>query len=76
MLFKSSDYVKPSIITGHRPPTAYEIRFGEGATHYKDFDRDQWEIFTVGGKRQFSDFDVAQTYAQALHAKNGTIAAI
>ena len=25
-------------ITYHRKPTAYEIKFGEGATHYKDFD--------------------------------------
>lgn len=24
-------------ITYHREPTAFEIRFGEGATHYKDF---------------------------------------
>ncbi len=24
-------------LTFHRPPTQYEIRFGEGATHYKDF---------------------------------------
>lgn len=23
----------------HRPPTEWEIRFGEGATHYRDFDR-------------------------------------
>lgn len=22
----------------HRHPTLYEIKFGEGATHYKDFD--------------------------------------
>lgn len=25
------------VITCHRPPTAWEIRFGEGATHYRDF---------------------------------------
>ncbi len=25
-------------ITYHRKPTAYEIKFGEGATHYKEFD--------------------------------------
>jgi hypothetical protein len=24
-------------VTYHRAPTAYEIRFGEGATHYADF---------------------------------------
>ena len=24
-------------ITGHRPPTPGEIKFGHGATHYKDF---------------------------------------
>lgn len=27
-------------ITYHRPPTKAEIKFGEGATHYKDFDMD------------------------------------
>ena len=27
-------------ITYHRPPTKGEIKFGEGATHYKDFDLD------------------------------------
>jgi hypothetical protein len=25
-------------VTYHRPPTAAEIRFGEGATHYRDFE--------------------------------------
>ena len=25
-------------ITYHRKPTEYEIKFGEGATHYKDFE--------------------------------------
>lgn len=25
-------------VTYHRPPTASEVRFGEGATHYRDFD--------------------------------------
>lgn len=31
--------VRPDVvtITGHRPPTPWEIKFGEGATHYKDF---------------------------------------
>lgn len=27
-------------LTLHRNPTPYEIRFGEGAVHYKDFDRE------------------------------------
>lgn len=35
------DNEKP--ITGHRPPTAAEIRFGYGATHYADFDREVWQ---------------------------------
>jgi hypothetical protein len=30
-------------ITGWRNPTKAEIRFGEGAIHYKDFPREQWE---------------------------------
>jgi hypothetical protein len=25
-------------VTYHRPPTKSEIRFGHGATHYRDFD--------------------------------------
>ena len=29
-------------ITGHRGPTPGEIKFGEGATHYKTFDVDAW----------------------------------
>lgn len=28
----------PPMITLHRNPTAAEIRFGEGAIHYKDFE--------------------------------------
>ena len=30
-------------LTAHRQPTAAEIRFGHGATHYKDFPRELWE---------------------------------
>ena len=30
------------MITGHRQPTAAEVRFGHGAIHYKDFDRELW----------------------------------
>lgn len=26
-----------SLVTYHRPPTPSEIRFGHGATHYRDF---------------------------------------
>jgi hypothetical protein len=33
---------KPDTITGHRPPTPYEIRFGEGAIHYCELDRALW----------------------------------
>lgn len=29
-------------IEAHRPPTSAEIRFGEGATHYKTFPVDLW----------------------------------
>jgi hypothetical protein len=29
-------------ITGHRSPTMAEIKFGYGAIHYKDFDRELW----------------------------------
>ena len=30
-------------ITGHRKPTDSEIRFGEGATHYRSFRKEEWE---------------------------------
>jgi len=30
------------MITAHRPPTPYEIKFGHGATHYKDFELWLW----------------------------------
>jgi hypothetical protein len=36
------DFEYPTL-TAHRPPTKAEIRFGEGATHYKDFPRELWE---------------------------------
>lgn len=29
-------------ITAHRKPTAGEIRFGYGATHYREFDVLEW----------------------------------
>lgn len=35
--------VRPEIttVTYHRPPTRAEIKFGYGATHYRDFDVDE-----------------------------------
>jgi len=30
-------------ITGHRPPTPWEIKFGEGATHHRDFPLAEWQ---------------------------------
>lgn len=30
------------IITGHRKPTSGEIRFGHGATHYREFPVSVW----------------------------------
>ena len=30
--------VQTRVIEYHRKPTAYEIKFGHGATHYKSFD--------------------------------------
>lgn len=29
-------------LVGYRKPTAYEIKFGYGATHYRTFNRGQW----------------------------------
>lgn len=29
-------------ITAHRPPTMAEIKFGYGATHYRDFAHGEW----------------------------------
>ena len=33
---------EPHEIVGYRNPTAYEIKFGYGATHYRTFDREDW----------------------------------
>jgi len=55
--------IKANVITYHRKPTPYEIKFGEGATHYKDFKRSQctkpngcrkqWLICPVDGLRYY-----------------------
>lgn len=47
----------------YRNPTAYEIRFGEGAIHYKDFDRSEctkkdgtfkkWLVCPIDGLRYY-----------------------
>lgn len=34
------NHKKTTPITYHRNPTIGEIKFGEGAIHYKDFDRE------------------------------------
>ena len=34
--FPVNDWV--TFVTYHRKPTKYEIKFGEGAIHYRDFD--------------------------------------
>jgi len=37
------DFIDPDrSITAHRNPTPSEIRFGHGATHYKEFPRSLW----------------------------------
>ena len=56
--------------------TLWEIKFGECATHYKDFDREQVEIFIVGGKRKFDNYDDAANFAKRLQNKKGVIAGI
>jgi hypothetical protein len=52
-----------NLITYHRNPTPWEIKFGEGATHYKDFRRSQctkpngcrkqWLICPIDGLRYY-----------------------
>lgn len=39
-------------VTGHRNPTQSEIRFGHGATHYKDFTLEQW-LHNGGGLKKW-----------------------
>lgn len=50
-------------VTYHRKPTESEIKFGHGATHYKDFDvsycsfkngnRKKWVICPIDGLRYY-----------------------
>lgn len=51
------------MITAHRKPTTAEIRFGEGATHHKDFERDQWEYYLVNGRVKCADLESAKRMA-------------
>ena len=37
-----NEYTHTAPIKGHRNPTKGEIKWGSGATHYKDFDRSEW----------------------------------
>ena len=40
-------------ITAHRNPTLAEIRRGYGATHYKEFDFEQWLNHKRGGLKKW-----------------------
>ena len=62
-------------ITGHRPPTPYEIRFGEGATHYKAFDRELWQRFLIGNK-VFPNLEEAKDHADKIYRRRGVILGI
>lgn len=37
-MFKKLGRKTPKTLTYHRKPTGYEIQFGYGATHYRDFE--------------------------------------
>ena len=63
-------------ITAHRSPTQSEIRFGHGATHYKDFPRSLWVSYIVGGKAKFSDFEAANEYANRIFQQQKIIVSI
>lgn len=39
---KQAKAISDTPIKCHRNPTASELRFGHGATHYADFDREMW----------------------------------
>ena len=53
----------PKMITYHRQPTQWELKFGYGATHYKDFERSQclnkkgqikkWLVCPIDGLRYY-----------------------
>jgi hypothetical protein len=66
-----------SRLTAHRQPTGAEIRFGHGATHYKEIPVSLFECFIVGGtKKRFLTVDDAKEYAQIVYKKTGNICGI
>lgn len=63
------------MITAHRNPTPAEIKFGYGAIHYADFDREQFEVFLCNG-RKFPDIESAKRHADAVFSRTGNIVSI
>jgi hypothetical protein len=63
-------------LTAHRNPTKSEIRFGHGATHYKEIPVSLFECFIVGGSKRFATIDEATKYANAVHKKSGIFCGI
>jgi len=49
-------------ITAHRKPTAGEIKFGEGATHYRDFTMAEIGITKTGDIKQWFKADDGLRY--------------
>lgn len=43
-MYKSTRPFRPDVteVTGHRQPTPSELRFGDGATHYRTFPVAEW----------------------------------
>lgn len=62
-------------ITLYRKPTPYEIRIGEGAVHYKDFDAAALDRFVCAG-RKFATAKEAVAYSDAYHRSTGIFAGV
>lgn len=63
-------------IYAHRNPTKAEIRFGHGATHYKDMPRSLFETFIVAGKKRFFTMDEANDCANDIFKKTRCLVSI
>jgi len=64
-------------VTAHRNPTKSEIKWGYGATHYKDIPLSLFTCFIVGGtKKRFLTEDEALEHAQKVYKKSRIICGV
>ena len=60
--YKDLQIINKQVITAHREPTAYEIKFGEGATHYRDFTMSEIGITKTGNIKKWFKADDGLRY--------------